>query len=167
MLISIYKGMLKILLITLLRWKVLPELASMLRAPIPVSWIIHTIHDSKILCQWKLKPQKLPVLVTELNQSEKTDSISRAHDEFCQSNVLERALEKAIIIRDCKCLPKTWCWKMYWTCCTSDSNSVWAKLTNRCALNFQGALYWFPTLMGVHCENSKGIQSSLNTLMWQ
>lgn len=105
MLTSIYKGMLKILLITLLRWKVLPELASMLRAPIPVSWIIHTIHDSKILCQWKLKPQKLSVLVTELNQSEKTDSISRAHDEFCQSNVLERALEKAIIIRDCKCLP--------------------------------------------------------------
>lgn len=97
----------------------------------------------------------------------KTDSISRAHDEFCQSNVLERALEKAIIIRDCKCLPKTWCWKMYWTCCTSDSNSVWAKLANPCALNFQGALYWFPTFMGVHCENSKGIQSSLNTLMWQ
>lgn len=102
---------------------------------------------------WNRKsfPSSLP----RLNQSERTDSLSRAHDEFCQSNALEQAFKTAIIIRDCKCLPKTWCWKMSRTCCTSDGNSVWAKLANCCALNFQGALCCFSTFMGVHCENSK------------
>ena len=107
MLISIYKGALKVLLITFLRWKVLSKLASARRAPIPFSWIIHTILDLRILCRWKLKPQKLSLLVTGLNQSERTNLISRGHDESCQSNVLEQALEKAIISGDYNCLPKT------------------------------------------------------------
>lgn len=122
MLISIYKGALKILLITFLRRKVLSKLASAWRAPHSVSWIIHTILDLRILRWWKLKPQKLSLLVTGLNQSERTDPISRGHDESCQSNVLERQWEKAIIIRGYKHLPKTWCWKTSWTSRTSDGN---------------------------------------------
>lgn len=121
MLISIYKGALKVLLITFLRWKVLSKLASARRAPIPVSWIIHTILDLRILCRWKLKPQKLSLLMTGLNQSERTDPISRGH-ESCQSNALERALENATVSGDYKRLPKTWCWKTSWTSWTSDGN---------------------------------------------
>lgn len=119
---SIYKGALKVLLITFLRWKVLSKLASARRAPIPVSWIIHTILDLRILRRWKLKPQKLSLLMTGLNQSERSDPISRGHDESCQSNVLERALEKAIIGGDYKGLPKTWCQKTSRTSRTNDGN---------------------------------------------
>lgn len=157
MLISIYKGALKVLLITFLRWKVLSKLAFIWRAPVPVSWIIHTILDLRILRWWKLKPQKLSALVTGLNQLEKADLISRGHDESCQSNVLEQSLEKAIISEDYKRLPKTQCWKTSRTSRTWDGNLHMRKLANRCALKFQGALNWFPTCMGVHCEDSKYI----------
>lgn len=97
MLINIYKGALKALLMTFLRWKVLSKLVSTRRAPIPVFWIIHRILDPRILLRWKVKPQKPSLHVTWLNQSERTDPISRGHDESCQSNVFEWALEKAII----------------------------------------------------------------------
>lgn len=122
MLISIYKGTLKVLLITFLRRKVLSKLASARRAPIPVSWIIHTILDLRILRPWKLKPQKLSLLMTGLNQWERTDPKSRGHDESCQSNALERALAKAIINGHYKRLPKTQCWKTSWTSRTNDGN---------------------------------------------
>lgn len=127
-LIYIYKGALKVLLIAFPRWKVLSKLASARRAPILVSWIIHTILDLRILCRWKLKPQKLSILVTGLNQSESTDLISRGHDESCQSNVLEWALKKAIMSGDYKRLPKTWCWKTSWTSLPSDGNLYMKKV---------------------------------------
>lgn len=108
--------------ITFLRWKVLSKLASIRRAPTPVSLIIHTILDLRILHWWKLKPQKLSTFVTGLNQLEKTDLISGGHDESCQSNVLEQSLAKAIISKDYKCLPKTQCWKTSRTSRTCDGN---------------------------------------------
>lgn len=161
MLTGIYKGVLKLLLITHLSNTKMED----------SSWIgfcakgtnpclLNYAHNSwpenfVPMENWNRKsfPSSLPWL----NQSERTDSISRAHDGFCQSHALEQTLAKAIICRDCKCLPKTRCWKMFWMYGTSDGNSVWAKLASHSALNFQGAPYWFSTFMRVHCENSKGI----------
>lgn len=95
------------------------KLAIALKVPILVSWIIHTILDLGILCWWKLKPQKLLLFVTWPNQCERTDPISRGHGESCQSNVLERALEKTKISRDYKRLPKIQCLQPFWTSWTS------------------------------------------------
>lgn len=103
------------------------RLAIELKVPILVSWIIHTVLDLGILRWWKLKPQKLLLFVTGPNQCERIDLISRGHGESCQSNVLERALEKTNISRDYKHLPKTLHLQHFWTSRTSHINYYMEK----------------------------------------